>query len=78
MPGSFPDPLVARAYLHPQADRSPDSFAWTVPDVHSIRAFCRERLGWTEPQVQILTMRTFSLYSNLFIVSYAVTLIYRT
>jgi len=51
VPASFPDPLVARAYLSPQADSSPERFAWTVPDVRSVRSFCSDRLGWTEAQV---------------------------
>lgn len=52
VPASFPDPLVARAYLSPQADSSPEKFAWTVPDARSVRSFCSERLGWTEAQVR--------------------------
>lgn len=58
MPASFPDPLVARAYLSPQADNSPEKFAWTVPDARSVRSFCSDRLGWTEAQVQCSTRLT--------------------
>lgn len=51
VPDNFPDPLVARAYLHPQAHYSTDPFSWTVPLRGPVRRFCSDRLGWTNAQV---------------------------
>lgn len=51
VPDSFPDPLVARAYLQPAAQYSTEPFAWSVPPRGPVRRFCSDRLGWTDAQV---------------------------
>jgi hypothetical protein len=51
VPESFPDPRVARAYLKPAASYDPQPFDWQVPDAAGLRAFCSERLGWTNQQI---------------------------
>ena len=52
VPDSFPDALVARAYLRPRAEWSPSPFSWSPPPLRSrVREFCSGRLGWTAEQV---------------------------
>lgn len=52
VPDNFPDPLVARAYLHPQAQYSTEPFAFSAPLRGPVRRFCSDRLGWTDAQVR--------------------------
>lgn len=51
VPDSFPNPLVAQAYFHPQANRDPEGFAWSLPVRSRIRDFCSAVLGYTSAQM---------------------------
>ncbi|XP_071489512.1 DNA excision repair protein ERCC-5-like [Diadema antillarum] len=51
LPGDFPNPCVADAYLSPMVDESEDPFEWGVPDLDLIREFARERMGWQKSKV---------------------------
>lgn len=46
MSETFPDPIIYKAYLHPQADRSTQPLSWDLPDLDGIRHFCARKLGW--------------------------------
>jgi DNA excision repair protein ERCC-5 len=47
LPRTFPDPLVADAYLHPVVDSDPSAFRWGVPDLDALRSFLMRTAGWT-------------------------------
>ena len=50
---TFPDPVVARAYLSPAASYETSEFKWTVPKLHRVRAFCAHAVGWTESEMDV-------------------------
>ncbi|OCK73016.1 PIN domain-like protein [Lepidopterella palustris CBS 459.81] len=47
LPTNFPDPRVADAYLHPDADDDPQAFQWGVPDLGALRSFLSSQIGWS-------------------------------
>ena len=60
VPESFPDALIANAYLQPKANYDTDKFEWTLPQVIHVRNYCRDKLGWSEAQVvEQATKHTF-------------------
>ena len=51
VPESFPDALIANAYLQPKANYNTDKFEWSLPQLIHVRNYCRDKLGWSEAQV---------------------------
>ena len=51
VPESFPDALIAAAYLQPKASYNAEKFEWLLPDVGKVRAYCRDTFGWSDAQV---------------------------
>jgi DNA excision repair protein ERCC-5 len=51
LPPNFPDAQVADAYFHPNVNDDTTPFEFEVPQLHRIRSYCREILGWTDGQV---------------------------
>ncbi|XP_078379026.1 LOW QUALITY PROTEIN: DNA excision repair protein ERCC-5-like [Oculina patagonica] len=47
LPKDFPSDEVYEAYLHPVVDESTELFEWGKPDLHSLRLFASEKLGWS-------------------------------
>ncbi|XP_077199889.1 DNA excision repair protein ERCC-5 isoform X2 [Paroedura picta] len=45
---SFPNPVVAEAYLNPVVDETKGSFVWGRPDLEQIREFCQSHFGWNK------------------------------
>ncbi|MCJ1365016.1 DNA repair protein rad2 [Acarospora aff. strigata] len=48
LPPTFPDKRVDVAYLQPDVDSDPSSFAWGVPDLDALRAFLMATIGWSQ------------------------------
>ncbi|EPE09610.1 dna-repair protein rad13 [Ophiostoma piceae UAMH 11346] len=48
LPTTFPSPAVADAYLHPDVDRSTETFQWGVPDLDGLRQFLMATIGWSQ------------------------------
>jgi hypothetical protein len=51
VPDSFPDAIIANAYLQPKANYNTEKFDWMLPHVIHVRNYCRDKLGWAEAQV---------------------------
>ncbi|XP_068685969.1 DNA excision repair protein ERCC-5-like [Montipora foliosa] len=47
LPIDFPSEEVYEAYLRPVVDESMEQFQWGKPDLHSLRLFASDRLGWS-------------------------------
>ncbi|XP_029207712.2 DNA excision repair protein ERCC-5-like isoform X2 [Acropora millepora] len=47
LPRDFPSEEVFEAYLHPVVDESTEQFEWGKPDLHSLRLFASDKLGWS-------------------------------
>eukprot|EP01036_Dinobryon_divergens_P026185 gene26185-34803_t len=54
VPESFPDALIANAYLQPKANYNTDKFEWSLPQLIHVRNYCRDKLGWSEAQMDAL------------------------
>ncbi|XP_028401708.1 DNA repair protein complementing XP-G cells homolog isoform X2 [Dendronephthya gigantea] len=48
LPTGFPSSQVFEAYLNPAVDDSREAFSWANPDLHSLRLFASEKLGWSK------------------------------
>lgn len=48
LPTVFPDKRVDHAYLNPEVDKDPSSFAWGVPDLDGLRQFLMATIGWSQ------------------------------
>ncbi|MCJ1319256.1 DNA repair protein rad2 [Xylographa vitiligo] len=48
LPPIFPDKRVDHAYLHPEVDRDPSTFAWGVPDLDALRSYLMATVGWNQ------------------------------
>lgn len=53
---SWPNPEVAKAYLHPTVDESDEAFAWGIPDLDALRDFLKDHLGWGNAKVDELML----------------------
>lgn len=53
---SWPNPEVARAYLHPSVDESDQPFMWGIPDLDALREFLHNNLGWGQTKTDELML----------------------
>lgn len=53
---SWPNPEVARAYLHPTVDESDQPFMWGIPDLDALREFLHSNLGWGQTKTDELML----------------------
>lgn len=53
---AWPNPEVAKAYLHPTVDDSDESFAWGIPDLDAMRDYLKDHLGWGQAKTDELML----------------------
>ncbi|XP_032243237.2 DNA excision repair protein ERCC-5 homolog isoform X2 [Nematostella vectensis] len=56
LPTGFPSREVYDAYTDPVVDESRDRFEWARPDLHEIRMFASDKLGWTSKRTDELML----------------------
>ena len=53
---AWPNPEVAKAYLHPEVDSSEEAFAWGIPDLDAMRDYLKDNLGWGQTKTDELML----------------------
>eukprot|EP01035_Chromulina_nebulosa_P017794 gene17794-23402_t len=50
---NFPDVNIIDAYRNPKANYENTDFQWIMPKLHRIRTFCRDKLYWTDKEMDL-------------------------